>query len=70
MGEPPSAKRPRRWSVMPERGTISAFELVLFAACIALVAVSLPRHLQDVVILSFLWAGLALAWISPAAMRG
>lgn len=62
MGAPPSTKRMRRWSAMPERGTISAFELLLFAACIALVAVALPQHLQDVIILSFLWAGLALAW--------
>ena len=30
--------------------------------CIALVAVRLPQNLQDVVMLTFLWAGLALAW--------
>ena len=47
---------------MPERGTVSLFELVLLAAAVALVAVRLPQNLQDVVIQTFLWAGLALAW--------
>ena len=31
-------------------------------ACIALVAIRLPQNLQDVIVLTFLWAGLALAW--------
>jgi branched-chain amino acid transport system permease protein len=48
--------------LMPERGTVSAFELVLLAVCVVLVAVRLPQNIQDVVILTFLWAGLALAW--------
>lgn len=47
---------------MPERGTVSLFEIVLLAMCVALIGVGLPSHLQDVVILSFMWAGLALAW--------
>ena len=47
---------------MPERGTVSLFEFVLLAVCVALVAIRLPQHLQDVVIQTFLWAGLALAW--------
>ena len=34
----------------------------LLAVCVALVAVRLPQYLQDVVIQTFLWAGLALAW--------
>src|SRR3977135_2848899 len=50
------------WPLLPERGTVSLLELGLLAACIALVAVRLPQNLQDVVILTFLWAGLALAW--------
>jgi len=51
-----------RWRLMPARGTLSLFELVLLAAFVALVAVRLPQNLQDVVVLTFLWAGLALAW--------
>ena len=52
----------KRWRLLPERGTVSLFEIVLFAACAMLVAVSLPQHFQDVIILTFLWGGLALAW--------
>jgi branched-chain amino acid transport system permease protein len=55
-------RRPSRWRLMPERGTVSLFELVLLAVCLGLVAFRPPQYLQDVVILSFLWAGLALAW--------
>jgi len=47
---------------MPARGTLSLFELVLLASFVALVAVRLPQNLQDVIVLTFLWAGLALAW--------
>jgi branched-chain amino acid transport system permease protein len=47
---------------MPERGTVSAFELVLLAIAVALVAIDLPQTLQDVVVQTFLWAGIALAW--------
>src|SRR5262245_20753493 len=58
-----AAKTPAsRWPLLPERGTVSLFELALFAAFVALVAVRLPQNLQDVVIQTFLWAGLALAW--------
>jgi branched-chain amino acid transport system permease protein len=63
MREPPSVHpRTRRFTLMPERGTLSALEIGLFAVCVILVSVALPKYLQDVVILSFLWAGLALAW--------
>src|SRR5262245_20549383 len=58
-----AAKRPvSRWPLLPERGIVSLFELILFVALVALVAVRLPQNLQDVVIQTFLWAGLALAW--------
>jgi branched-chain amino acid transport system permease protein len=50
------------WRLMPERGTVSLFEIVLFAICVGLIGVRLPSYLQDVVIQSFMWAGLALAW--------
>ncbi len=46
----------------PQRGALSWFEIVLCLACLALVALRLPPSLQDIFVLSFLWAGLALAW--------
>src|SRR5829696_3620372 len=52
----------RRLGLLPERGKVSLFELVLLLACIALVATGLPQNLQDVMIQAFLWAGFALAW--------
>ena len=51
-----------RWRVLPERGTVSIFELALFAVAVTIIAVDLPQTLQDVIIQTFLWAGLALAW--------
>lgn len=47
---------------LPQRGKTSWFEVVLFAACVLWVALDLAPTLQDVVVLSFLFAGLALAW--------
>ncbi len=58
----PTDRLRKRWRLLPERGTVSLFEIVLFAACAVLVAVRLPQHLQDVIILTYLWGGLALAW--------
>lgn len=53
----------RKWlPVLPQRGAVSLFEIGLLATCIALVAVGLPQNLRDVVVLTFLYAGLALAW--------
>jgi branched-chain amino acid transport system permease protein len=48
--------------VMPQRGAVSLFETGLVVACIALVAVGLPQNLRDIIVLTFLYAGLALAW--------
>ena len=57
------AKRRRsRWRIMPERGTISLFELVLLAVFVALVVFPLPDYYLDVIIVTFLWAGVGLAW--------
>lgn len=58
----PIAKPARRLPALPRRGTVSVFELVLLVACIALVAVQLPQNLRDVLVLTFLFAGIALAW--------
>jgi branched-chain amino acid transport system permease protein len=47
----------------PRRGTpVSVLEILLLVVCIALTVVGLPQNLQDVAVLTFLWAGLALAW--------
>src|SRR5215204_4081164 len=55
-------RRFKKWRLMPERGTVSAFEVVLLAIAVTLVAVPLSNTMQDVLIQTFLWAGLALAW--------
>ena len=47
---------------MPQRGAVSLFELGLLIACVALVAAPMAQNLKDVVVLTFLYAGLALAW--------
>jgi branched-chain amino acid transport system permease protein len=61
--QPPARdKRRSRWRMMPERGTVSLFELSLLAVCAALVALPLPHFYKDVMIVAFIWAGVALAW--------
>src|ERR1041384_5631719 len=47
---------------LPQRGRLSWFEMILFVACVAWVASGVAPTLQDVVVLTFLFAGLALAW--------
>jgi branched-chain amino acid transport system permease protein len=47
---------------MPQRGKLSWFEIVLLTGCAVWVGFDLAPALQDVVVLSFLFAGLALAW--------
>ncbi len=47
---------------MPRRGTVSLFEIGLLIICIALVTMPMAQNLRDVVVLTFLYAGLALAW--------
>jgi branched-chain amino acid transport system permease protein len=47
----------------PRRGTpVSILEILLLVVCVVLTVVGLPQSLQDVAVLTFLWAGLALAW--------
>lgn len=50
------------FSMLPRRGALSAFELILFGLFILMIASNLSSTLQDVLVLTFLWAGLALAW--------
>src|SRR6201994_4204366 len=51
-----------RISAMPRRGGISWIEIVLLGICVAWVVSGIAPNLQDVIVLSFLFAGLALAW--------
>src|SRR3984885_10353350 len=53
---------PRRLPVMPERGRVSWFEILLLLICGTLVVSGIAPNLQDVILLSFLFGGLALAW--------
>ena len=47
---------------MPKSGTLSYFEIALLAACVGVLVLGIPESFMDVVLLSFLWGGLALAW--------
>ena len=51
-----------RFPFLPERGKVSIFEIVLLLICIALLAAPISQSLRDVVVLTFLFAGLGLAW--------
>jgi branched-chain amino acid transport system permease protein len=57
-----SPGKPRRFPILPERGRLSWFELVLLLICIGLAVANIPSSLRDVILLSFLFGGLALAW--------
>src|SRR5579883_73039 len=48
--------------LLPARGRLSWLEFVLFAICVALIVSGIAPSFRYVVILSFLFAGLALAW--------
>jgi branched-chain amino acid transport system permease protein len=56
--------------LLPARGTVSIFELMLLLLCAALLLAPLPLNLQDVIILTYLWAGLALAWNIAGGFAG
>ncbi len=58
----PSKRQLFNLRALPARGKYSIFELALLIACIALVAIGPSQHMLDVILLSFLWAGLALSW--------
>jgi branched-chain amino acid transport system permease protein len=51
-----------RIPVLPKRGQISWFEIVLLVMSFGLVVAGIAPSLQDVILLSFLFAGLGLAW--------
>jgi branched-chain amino acid transport system permease protein len=58
----PSIATARALPLLPQRGKVSLFELLLLPICVSLVAIGLSPSLQDVLLLTFLYAGLALAW--------
>jgi branched-chain amino acid transport system permease protein len=66
MAAPPISAPPRgkvlTLSVVPRRGALSIVEMVVLAACMVGVAAVTNRYAADVMIRTFLWAGLALAW--------
>jgi branched-chain amino acid transport system permease protein len=49
-------------SVAPRRGALSVVEIIVLAACVAAALMIANRHAVDIMIRTFLWAGLALAW--------
>jgi branched-chain amino acid transport system permease protein len=53
---------PARMAWFPARGRISWFEILLLLICLGLVVSGIAPNLQDVMLLSFLFGGLALAW--------
>ena len=66
-----SQATPRRWRLMPERGTVSLFELALLAHLRrAGGRAPAAEYLQDVIIQTFLWAGSRSPGTSPAVMPG
>ena len=50
------------FSAAPRRGALSMVEITLLAACIVAAVVVSNRYAIDIMIRTFLWAGLALAW--------
>jgi branched-chain amino acid transport system permease protein len=57
-----TAVRASRIPAMPRRGQVSWFEIGLLLICCVLVGSGIAPSLQDVILLSFLFGGLALAW--------
>jgi branched-chain amino acid transport system permease protein len=48
--------------LLPARGRVSWLEILLLVACCVLTASGIAPNLKDVILLSFLFGGLALAW--------
>jgi len=46
----------------PGRGSVSWLELALLVLCMALVVAPVPHSYQDVIIVTLLWGGVAIAW--------
>lgn len=62
VAETQAPEKTRRLPILPQRGKVSLFEILLLLVGIGLVAVRLPPSMGDVLLLTFLFAGLGLAW--------
>jgi branched-chain amino acid transport system permease protein len=51
-----------RLSIAPRRGFLSVVELVVLAGCVVTAVTARNRYAVDIMIRTYLWAGLALAW--------
>jgi branched-chain amino acid transport system permease protein len=49
-------------AIAPRRGVLSGVEIIVLAACVIAVLAVTNRYAADIMIRTFLWAGLALAW--------
>jgi branched-chain amino acid transport system permease protein len=62
---PTGAIAPKRgfpFSAVPRRGTLSVVEIAVLFACVASAASITNRYALDIMVRTFLWGGLALAW--------
>ena len=62
---PTGAVVPKRgfpFSVAPQRGTLSVVEIGVLLACVASAVAVTNRYALDIMVRTFLWGGLALAW--------
>lgn len=50
------------FSAAPRRGALSVVEIIVLAACVLAAATVTNRYAVDIMIRTFLWGGLALAW--------
>jgi branched-chain amino acid transport system permease protein len=51
-----------RARILPRQGALSLSEIAVLALCLVLAATVRDRHYADIMIQTFLWAGLALSW--------
>ena len=51
-----------RISIAPRRGFLSVVEIVVLACCVLAAVTARNRYAVDIMIRTYLWAGLALAW--------
>lgn len=58
------SRSPRRLSIslVPRRGALSVVEIAVLAACVVVATSVGNQYAGDILIRTFLWAGLALAW--------
>ena len=57
-----SASKGIRLSIVPRRGFLSVVEVVVLACCVLAALTARNRYAVDIMIRTYLWAGLALAW--------